>query len=141
MNPDTRMNITGARLVAEMIHLIACTPRQSGRVYHVLRPTYIKVIDALKAFRDITGIPLPRCIPAERFPFEKLTPIQRKMVDVYVPYWNQKPTVFDVTNTRRLLKPYDHPALRPECNTPDAELDRFRTAIDGYLRMRREVAT
>lgn len=101
-----RFNLVPVDAVSKAIYLISTTKdRFLNQNYHIVNPRPLRVDTLLDVLSSVVGFKKPRLISAARFRLEDLTPVQRRLIEDFVPYLNQRLS-FDMRNASSLLKKY-----------------------------------
>ena len=79
-------NLINVDVASQIIYSLGILNESS--VYHVISPNSIKIGYILDIAADYFGFQLPSLIPINKFDFSKWTPVQRKLADPFIPYFN-----------------------------------------------------
>ncbi len=100
---DCFFNIVNVDAVAKAIFVLSRLD-ETG-VYHVVSPNDVMGEHFIRMAADYFGFTLPKFIPLKDFDFNRWTPIQRKLVGVFVPYINST-TKIESSKTQKILANY-----------------------------------
>ncbi len=115
-NTNTELNLIPVDIVSKAIYLISTTKnRPPNQNYHIANPRPLKFGTLLNIASNFFAFKKPKCIPVSRFHMDNLNFMQRKVIEPFVPYLNQKLSL-DIKNTASVLKRYDFtiPAIGKE---------------------------
>ena len=103
-NVNTKLNIIPVDAASETIYLISTAKgRTLNQTYHIVNPKPTSLLYLLNMGSIFFKFKKPRCIPFERFRLQDLSGVQRKIIEPFVPYLNQRIS-FDMRNTLSVLK-------------------------------------
>lgn len=103
---SARFNLVPVDTVSKAIYLISTTKdRPLNQNYHIVNPRSLKVDTLLDLLSSTVGFKKPRLISAARFRMEDLTPVQRRLIEGFMPYLNQRLS-FDMKNASSILRRY-----------------------------------
>jgi len=80
-------NLINIDTVAKAISCLGDREQQEN--YHIVSREHILIGAFLELASKYFKFELPRCIPLTKFDFLALTPVQRALIDPFVPYFNQ----------------------------------------------------
>jgi len=101
---NTRYSFCPADYTAEAIIRISLDQGcLNNETYHIANPNGVTLGCFIDAASRYFNFQKPRLIPREKFPFKKLTPLQRSLIKPYIPYFNYK-LRFDTSNAQKILK-------------------------------------
>ncbi|MDD3375297.1 MAG: SDR family oxidoreductase [Candidatus Omnitrophica bacterium] len=103
-NVRCSQNIVPVDLVAKGIFLLAESEKKNA-VYHVVNPTNVRAGDFVDLAARFFGYTNPEFIPIEKFNMKELTPVQYKLIQPFLSYFNYKAT-FLSDKTQKALKDY-----------------------------------
>jgi thioester reductase-like protein len=103
---NTRINLIPVNIVSQAIHLISTTKdRPLNQNYQIVDPQPIKFGTLLDTISNVFGTETPMCIPAKIFPMDRLSAFQKKILEYFTPYMNQRLS-FDTQNAASVLQRY-----------------------------------
>ena len=89
--------------VSEAIYLIANDDEADKRIYHIVHPNEVNLGYFINSASDFFGFRKPELIPSKDFDMGSLTPVQKKIIEPYIPYFNYE-TKFEAANARKVLR-------------------------------------
>ena len=92
--------------VAEAIYLIANDKETDKKRYHLVHQNEMNIEHFVSAASDFFGFKKPEFIPFEDFDINSLTPVQKRIIEPYIPYFHYE-TKFDSSNADKILKKYN----------------------------------
>lgn len=102
-----KFNLVPVDAVSKAIYLISTTKeRPLNQNYHIANSRPLMVGTLLDILSSIAGFKKPRLVSDVRFRMEDLTPVQKKLIEGFVPYLNQR-LFFDTKNASSVLKRYN----------------------------------
>lgn len=130
---EVEHNLIPADVAARMIFLLY-NEGTGPRNYHICYPQSIKCFDFMDKAANFFGYKNPKWIPAEDFNASDFTPVQRQMMNPFIPYFSYRGR-FSMDVTYKILKRhnFEFPLL------DDAFFDRVFTYCDksNYIKVRR----
>ncbi|MDP8264699.1 MAG: SDR family oxidoreductase [Candidatus Aceula lacicola] len=101
---DCLHNIVPVDVVAQAIFLLGQTEEGSA-VYHIVNPENVKSGHFVDIAARFFGYLNPEFIPLRKFNFKDLTPVQHRLIEPFMPYFNYK-SFFVSDKTQKVLKNY-----------------------------------
>lgn len=132
VNKKTKLNIISCDAVAKAIYLIS-TNYHHPSTYHIVSPKSISITKLMNFASEFFCYKQPKFVALEDFKSSKYSPVYRKMLESYIPYFNFKAT-FGCKQTLACLKKLNY--VYPEIN--DQFLGRlFNFCLQsGYIKKR-----
>lgn len=100
-NPKCFQNLVNVDTVGKALYLLCQRP--GNNTYHLVAPKETNVSLFMKFAGRFFGFKMPRFIPAQRFDYSILTPVQKALAEPYIPYFNYT-TRFSSELTQKALK-------------------------------------
>jgi len=85
---DARYNFICVDDAARAIFVISNSANAKNRNYHIVNTRYIRLQHILDIASDVFDMPVPACIPHERFDYSSLSRVQKEIISPFVPYLN-----------------------------------------------------
>ena len=104
---DTKINLIPVDAVVNAIYLISSAKnRLPNQNYHIVNPKGVGLGTLLDISSECLGFKRPKSVPVSRFSLHALNIYQRKIIEPFMPYLNQKLS-FDNTNAASVLNKYN----------------------------------
>jgi nucleoside-diphosphate-sugar epimerase len=100
---DSRYNLVSVDDAAKAIFIISDSANAKNRNYHIVNNRYISLKRILDIAVDVFPSHKPLCVSCEKFDFDSLSNVQKKMISPFVPYLNFR-AKFDSHNALTILK-------------------------------------
>ncbi len=101
-NPESKYSFVPVDAVAGAIVSLSRTQFQSGQVYQLIGDNRISLRELIDSICDFFGCKSPSLEAAETFPRERLSELQWRLVNPFVPYFNYR-VIFAAEATNGLL--------------------------------------
>lgn len=73
---------------AAILSIVMSDMNVSGKTYHIVKPDPVRLVDLLFAASEYFGFKMPQCVSAADFDFLSITPLQNKLLEAHLPYFN-----------------------------------------------------
>jgi long-chain acyl-CoA synthetase len=103
---NTSNNFVPIDKVAEAIYLIASDKEANGQAYHITNTKEVNLDYFVTSASEFFGFKKPHYVLLKDFDINSLTPVQRKIIEPYIPYFNYE-TKFDASSANKILKKYN----------------------------------
>ena len=103
---NASINVVPGNEAAKAIHIISDFPlKKPNQTYHITNNHELRFGYFVECASKFFNFRKPRLIPIEEFNFEDLSLVQRKLLQPFAPYMNNKIT-FDSSNASEILGKY-----------------------------------
>jgi thioester reductase-like protein len=102
LDVNVEHNMIAVDIAAKAIFYLAENETQEN-VYHIINPNNGLFLNFLKKASNFFGYCNPKFIPLKKFRFNRLTIIQKKILEPFIPYFNYK-VLFKASKTEAKLK-------------------------------------
>ena len=102
INRFAKENLIPVDLVAKAIIMISSENKNADKIYHIANTSTVEMGHFIDIAEDFFGFKKPELIPFEYFDMTKLSPVQRKLIEPYIPYFNYK-TMFDSSEAQKII--------------------------------------
>jgi len=96
-------NLVPVDYVAKAIYLISANKKNDNKNYHLTNPHSITLDLLLNTASSYFGFKKPKITPCDKFNYKEFKGFKRKVIEPYLPYFNHKEVVFDITNFKRAI--------------------------------------
>jgi len=104
-DPECFQNLVNVDTVGNTLYLLS---REKGNAtYHLVSPKPTYIGSFMKLAGESFGFKMPEFIPAGKFDYAALTPVQKALAGPYIPYFNYT-TTFSCEKTRQALKEFGY---------------------------------
>ncbi len=98
-----KYNLVPVDYVARAIYLISSYKKNDNKNYHLTNSHSITFNSLLDTARAYFGFKKPKITPENRFNFKKLKGFRKKVIEPYLPYFNHKEIIFDMSNFKKAI--------------------------------------
>lgn len=95
-------NLIPVDIAAKEICLIANEKDSVNETFHIANPACVTAGHFVDVASDYFGFRKPAFVPVERFDMDTLTPVQKILIEPFIPYFNHNPS-FDLAHTTKML--------------------------------------
>lgn len=135
---NAQFNLIPVDSVAEAIYLIANARGTDNRTFSISNSSTVSAGHFIDVASDFFGFIKPELIPLKEFDLNRLTYVQKNLLDPYIPYFDHNP-IFDSSNAKAILSKnkFNYPIV------DNGLLTRlFKYCVDsGFIKLRRKYVT
>ncbi len=135
---DTQFNLIPVDFVAHAIYTVTNNDMKNGAIYHITNPITVSAGHFIDVASDFFGFRKPEFIPLSEFDMDRLTVVQKNLLEPYIPYFNYRLS-FDSTNAKRT---WERKGLLCPIVDDDLLIKLFKFCIvSGYIKPKRQYVT